>query len=262
MRHSSFAIRLSTAVVLLIGSLGTAPARAATVDVGDNSAPRSTNAVTHWNAIAVNTLIEFPPPAGGAPPALQVNLAMVQGAVYDAINAIEPRHQPYLLETRFAPTASKEAATATAAHHVLSSIVSSVPQRIPFPNRASVLETLDTEYAESLAALPDGLSRTEGIAAGEAAADAMIAAREGDGRFGPSPWVASTAVGHWQPLVNPDGAQILDPAAWVAGVRPFLLESSSQFRTNGPNAFTSSAWAADFNEVKALGSEKSSVRTP
>jgi hypothetical protein len=125
-----------------------------------------------------------------------------------------------------------------------------------------VLETLDTQYAESLAALPDGLSRTEGIAAGEAAADAMIAAREGDGRFGPSPWVASTAVGHWQPLVNPDGAQILDPAAWVAGVRPFLLESSSQFRTNGPNAFTSSAWAADFNEVKALGSEKSSVRTP
>jgi hypothetical protein len=262
MRHSSFAIRLSTAVVVLIGSLGTAPARAATVDVGDNSASRSTNAVTHWNAIAVNTLIEFPPPAGGAPPALQVNLAMVQGTVYDAINAIEPRHQPYLLETRFAPTASKEAATATAAHHVLSSIVSSVPQRIPFPNRASVLETLDTEYAESLAALPDGLSRTEGIAAGEAAADAMIAAREGDGRFGPSPWVASTAVGHWQPLVNPDGAQILDPAAWVAGVRPFLLESSSQFRTNGPNAFTSSAWAADFNEVKALGSEKSSVRTP
>jgi hypothetical protein len=62
--------------------------------------------------------------------------------------------------------------------------------------------------------------------------------------------------------VNPDGAQILDPTAWVAGVRPFLLESSSQFRTDGPNALTSSTWAADFNEVKALGSEKSTVRTP
>src|SRR5438132_1147317 len=217
MRHSSFAIRLSTAVVLLIGSLGTAPARAATVDVGDNSAPRSTNAVTHWNAIALNTLIEFPPPAGGAPPALQVNLAMVQGAVYDAINAIEPRHQSYLLEARFAPTASKEAAAATAAHDVLSSIVSSVPQRVSFPNRASLLETLDTEYTASLAALPHNPSTTEGIAAGEAAADAMIAAREGDGRFGLSPWDGNAAGGHWQPQVNPDGSQILDPAAWVAG---------------------------------------------
>src|SRR5438270_6407074 len=174
MRLSSFTIRLSSAVVLLIGSLGTMPARAATVDVGGNSGASSANAVTHWNAIATSTLIEFPPPAGGAPPALQVNLAMVQGAVYDAINAIEPRHQPYLLETRFAPTASKEAATATAAHDVLSSIVSSVPQRVSFPNRASLLETLDTEYTASLAALPDGLSRAEGIAAGEAAADAMI----------------------------------------------------------------------------------------
>jgi hypothetical protein len=148
MRHSSFAIRLITGVVLLIGPLGTTPARAATVDEGGNSATLSTNAVTHWNRIATSTLIEFSPPAGGAPPALQVNLAMVQGAVYDAINAIEPRHQPSLLETRFAPTASKEASAATAAHHVLSSIVSSVPARISFPNRASLLETLDAEYAE------------------------------------------------------------------------------------------------------------------
>src|SRR5215216_1650856 len=80
------------------------------------------NEVTHWNEIAISTLLAFPPLAGGAPPAQQINMAMTQGAVYDAVNAIEPRHQPYLLEDRF-ESGSKEAATATAAYRVLSNIV-------------------------------------------------------------------------------------------------------------------------------------------
>jgi hypothetical protein len=91
------------------------------------------------------------------------------------------------------------------------------------------------------------------MAAGEAAAEAMIAARQNDGRFGPSQWVPSSAKGHWEPLLTPAGAPILDPTAWVGGVTPFLLESSSQFRTEGPDALTSTEYAADFNEVKALG---------
>src|SRR5882724_2098819 len=57
------------------------------------------NEVAHWNQIATDTLAAFPPAAGGAPNALQVNMGMTQGAVYDAINAIEPRHRPYLLAT-------------------------------------------------------------------------------------------------------------------------------------------------------------------
>jgi hypothetical protein len=188
---------------------------------------------------------------------------MVQGAVYDAVNAIASNHRrPYLLEGRFASTASKEVAAATAAYRVLSSIVSTVPQTIPFPNRQDLLQALDSEYETSLAALPDGAVKTEGIAAGNAAADAMIAAREGDGRFGPSPWVPNDDPGHWQPLLNPDGTQMLDPTPWVGGVRPFLIESSSQFRTDGPLALSSAAWAVDFNEVKALGSMNSTARTP
>jgi hypothetical protein len=238
------------------------PARAETAGAAlDSHAATQANELTNWNRIATTTLVEFPPAASGAPPALQVNLAMVQGAVYDAVNAIEPRHQPYLLQTRFAGTGSTEAAAATAAHRVLSSIVSTVPPSIPFPNRASLLETLETEYGTSLAALPDGPSKTEGIAAGTAAADAMIAAREDDGRFGPSPWVPNDDPGHWRPLLNPDGTQMLDPTPWVGGVRPFLIESASQFRTDGPRALTSAGWAADFNEVKALGSENSTART-
>jgi hypothetical protein len=217
------------------------------------------NEVTHWNEIATTTLVAFPPRATG--PALQINMAMTQGAVYDAVNAIEPRHyRPYLLNRRFA---------ATAAYRVLSNIVSTVPANIPFPNRASLLQSLASDYATSLAAIPNTPFKIQGIAAGNAAADAMITARHGedfcpcaDGRFGPSPWVPNYEPGHWQPLLNPDGTPQLDPVAWVANVQPFLIQSPSQFCTDGPNALTSTAYADDFNEVKALGSINSATRTP
>ena len=219
------------------------------------------NEVTHWNKVATDTLVVFPAPAGGAAPALQVDMAMTQGAVYDAVNAIEPRHRPYLLGTPFVSTASKDAATATAAYRVLSNIVSTVPATIAFPNRAALLTSLATEYAASLAAVPVGASKDAGVAAGTAAADAMLAARASDGRFGPSPWVSNTSPGHWQPLLNPDGSLQLDPTAWVANVKPFLLRNSSQFRTEGPQSLGSIAYASDVNEVKALGPSTGSTRT-
>ena len=213
------------------------------------------NAVTHWNEIATSTLVLMPAPAGGAPSALQVNMGMTQGAVYDAINAITPKHhRPYLLKRRFSARASEEAAAGTAAYAVLSNIVSTVPESIPFPNRDALLESLRAQYATSLDAIPDTPVKTQGIAAGNAAADAMIAARKDDGRFGPSQWVPNSDPGHWQPLL-PNGTSPLDPTPWVGGVRPFLLKSSSQFRTAGPNALTSAAYTADFNEVKALGGD-------
>jgi hypothetical protein len=222
------------------------------------------NEVTRWNLIAASTLIALPGPAGGAPPAAQVNMGMVQGAVYDAVNAIGPKHyRPYLLHRRFGAKASKEAAAATAAYRVLSSIVSTVPASIPFPTRASVLQSLASQYAASLEAIRDSRFKAQGIAAGNAAAHAMIAARRNDGRFGPSQWVPNSAPGHWQPLVDPTtGQPILDPTPWVGGVKPFLMRSSSQFRTAGPLALGSAAYAAEFNEVKAIGSTNSATRTP
>jgi hypothetical protein len=145
---------------------------------------------------------------------------------------------------------------------VLSNIVSTVPASISFPTRASVLQSLASQYAGSLSAIPDSPFKAQGVAAGNAAAEAMIAAREGDGRFGPSQWVPNSAPGHWQPLVNPaTGQPILDPTPWVGGVKPFLMQSSSQFRTAGPLTLGSAAYAAEFNEVKALGSINSTVRT-
>jgi hypothetical protein len=220
------------------------------------------NEVTHWNRIATNTLVAFPGPAA-APTTVHINLAMTEGAVYDAVNAITPKHhRPYLLKRRFGATASNEAAVATAAYRVLSHIVSTVPASIPFPSRASLLQSLALEYAHSLAPIPDTPFKRMGINAGNAAAEAMIAARQGDGRFGPSQWVPLVGPGYWQPLLNPDGTPMLDPTPWVGGVRPFLLQSPSQFRTAGPLPLTSAAYAAEFNEVKALGSANSVVRTP
>ncbi|MEP7202784.1 MAG: vanadium-dependent haloperoxidase [Ilumatobacteraceae bacterium] len=215
------------------------------------------NAVTDWNRIATSTLVQIPGPASGAPPALQINLGMTQGAVYDAVNAITPtrhRHRPYLLKKRFSEGASGEAAVATAAYRVLSDIVSTVPASISFPNREALLLSLATQYDTSLAAIPNSKSKKRGIGAGNAAADAMIAARQDDGRFGASQWAPNSAAGHWHPLL-PNGTSPLDPTPWVGGVKPFLLQSSSQFRTSGPDDLTSDAYAADFNEVKALGGD-------
>lgn len=216
------------------------------------------NEVAKWNEIATRTLSEFPPAAG----VIHLNMAMSQGAVYDAVNSIERTHRPYLLWTRFHRRASTDAAAATAAYRVLSDIVASVPATVPFANRTALLDRLAADYATTLAAMPDTRWRARGIAAGDAAAAAMLVARRGDGRFAASPWVPSSAPGHWQPLLNPDGTPMLDPTPWIGEVRPFLIESSSQFRTAGPPALSSAAWARDFNEVKALGSVASTVRTP
>ena len=231
--------------------------------VGASAAPPATadaTAVMQWNVIAVSTLTGFPGPgipgpAGGAPPASQINMGMVQGAVYDAVNAITPKHhRPYLLKKRFANTASDEAAVATAAYLVLKNIVETVPQTITFPNRATLLATLASQYEAALNAIPDSLFKDQGIAAGTAAAQAMIDARKDDGRFGPSQFVPNANPGFFDP-VAPNGTTVLDPTPWVGGVEPFLMRSSSQFRSAGPLALNSAAYAAEVNEVKALGGD-------
>ena len=244
----------TVAVGALIGALGVIGASAAP------PADADATAVTQWNLIAVNTLAGLPQPAGGAAPSSQINIGMVQGAVYDAVNAITPKHhRPYLLKRRFGNTASDEAAVAAAAYLVLKDIVATVPQSISFPTREAVLASLDTQYNASTNAIPDSPFKDMGVAAGTAAAQAMIDARQGDGRFGPSQWVPDSTAGHWDP-VAPNGTTVQDPTPWVGGVEPFLMQSSSQFRSPDPPALTSAAYAADVNEVKAIGGD--GVGTP
>jgi hypothetical protein len=204
------------------------------------------NAVTDWNLIASNSIVAT---AGQPPPVSVLHFAMVQGAVYDAVNAIDRGYQPYLVQPPSNPTDSKEAATAAAAFHVLVGL---------FPGQVGTLQPLYDAY---IAALPDNLpgSKAAGIAIGEATANAMLINRMNDGRFGPSPTPHPIAPGIWR-RTPPNFAN--DPAPWVGNVRPFLVPSAGMLRTDGPNPLTSAEYAEDFNEIKELGSLTSITRTP
>ena len=139
---------------------------------------------------------------------------------------------------------------ATAAHDVLVGLIPALPQ--PIRDRIGAL------YSDFLEGIDNGLRKEAGIAAGAAAAKAMLADRVDDGRYVPFELEEGDDPGEWRPDLPAFGT---DPNAWVAFVRPFTLKSSSQFRTEGPNALTSRAYAREFNEVKELGSASSTARS-
>jgi hypothetical protein len=201
--------------------------------------------VLEWNVNAIAAISNpngaTPPGLGQPPPLAPIQIAIVHSAIYDAVNAIDPTHEPYLPGLDAPSSASKAAAVATAAHHVL---VGLVPASLP-----QVTASLDAQYATSLAKIPDGAAKTQGIEVGADAAAAMLANRAGDGRFGSRTFVIGTEPGEWV-LVPPLNANVF---AWVADVRPFALRSASQFRTEGPPALTSRQYAIEFNEVKRIG---------
>jgi hypothetical protein len=211
------------------------------------SAPARADTVTDWNTTAFAALTA-PPPAGAGqtPPVSTIHLAMVHGAVYDAVNAIDRRYRPYLTAPNAERWYSMDAAAATAAYRVLASILPAQE-----PKFASL-------YAASLAGIPDGKAKDGGIAVGESAAQAMLLARTNDGRFGPFRFTPGTAPGQWRPVLP---LFVNDPNAWVKDVRPFMIRSASDFRTDGPNALTSDEYAAEFDEVKSLGSATSATRS-
>ena len=203
------------------------------------------NEVTKWNEIAVGT-VNSQPALMSAPPAGAVFVAMVQGAVYGAVNAADRHGRPYLVDRSY-PKASADAAAATAAYHVLNTL---------FPGSAA---TLLTAYTASLAAIPAGDGKAQGIEVGELAAAAMLA--EGHNSAVPIPCTFGTGgIGVWQPLPGATGP-MCDPTVWVASAKPFLLESPSQFRTPGPYAVDSPEYAADYAEVKSIGKIDSVTRT-
>jgi hypothetical protein len=204
------------------------------------------NEVTKWNEIAVNT-INAQPPLTSAPNAGAVFVAMVQGAVYGAVNAVDRHGRPYLVDRSY-PKASSDAAAATAGFRVLDSLFS-----------ATHHAALQAAYDASLASIPNGASEEQGIEVGAMAADAMLA--EGhDGRTVIGCTFGSGLAGVWQPLAGPTGP-LCDPTVWVGNAKPFVVKSPSQFRTAGPFPLTSSEYAAELNEVKLIGAIDSSTRT-
>jgi len=150
------------------------------------------DAVTDWNAIASNSIVVT---AAQPPPVSVLSFAIVQGAVYDAVNAIDRSYQPYLPEPPSNPTDSKEAAAATAAYYVLVGF-----DDLPglFPTQQT---TLQPQYDAYIAALPDDPpgSKANGVTIGEATARTMLTNRENDGRFGPPPVLYPPAPGIWRP---------------------------------------------------------------
>jgi PAP2 superfamily len=224
-----------------------------------SAAQPGTNEAIEWNAIASTAIMTT---AAQPPHAAVISMAMVQGAVYDAVNAIDGGYQPYLVKPAANPGDSKEAAAATAAFRVLVGFPERTPPLVGLvPTQRPALQPL---YDASLANVPDGDSETRGIAVGEAAAAAMLTDRLGDGRGGSFVFVPGSDPGDWRlgPPQGTAGIVARDPAPWVGSVRPFLVPNVEMLRSKGPNDLTSDAYAADFAQVKRLGSLTSTKRTP
>lgn len=206
-----------------------------------SSAMARADVVLDWNAITVNTI-------SGQNPFAQARFAAItQAAVFEAVNAITGDYEPYLGTITAPPGASAEAAAVAAAHAVL---------RNYFPDGAA---TLDAARASSLAAIADGQAKDDGIAVGEAAAAALIAARASDGSAPPELYAPPSAnPGEWQTTPGcPAGGGIL--LHW-RNVTPFAVQSSDQFRSVPPPALTSEQYRKDYDEVRRVGELDSTER--
>jgi PAP2 superfamily len=200
--------------------------------------------VLEWNRHATNELIVT---AGQAPPVAALHLAIVHGAIYDAVNAIDGDFEPYLVAPPAEPWYSEDAAAAAAAHEVLVWLL---------PGRTS---QLDGYLDASLASIPDGPSKEGGKAVGEAAGQAMISARTDDGRFGDTSFTEGFDAGEWRALAAGLAGNNLK---WIGDVKEFLVPDAEMFATDGPLPLASDAYAAEFDQVKSLGSATSTTRTP
>ena len=242
------------ACVLAVAGLMLSTAQTARADV-----------VLEWNAIAVRTLTTQTPPVN---PFAQARFAaIIQLAVFEAVNAITGEYESYL-GSAVAPArapiiapagASAEAAAIAAAHAVLVNY---------FPGSAA---TLDAARDASLAALPSGAAKANGISTGLAAAAAVIAERVGDGSspltFSLPP---SLAAGTWEmtPGCPRDaGGNYLGGmfANW-GDLRPFgvvppaMGHWADAFLPPPPPALTSNQYTKDYNEVKPVGAASSTER--
>jgi hypothetical protein len=192
---------VAAALVLLAGLVG-GPLPMASATPSDRSS--DAKVISDWNAIALSTL------AGDTTKAPQESLlyvGFVQAAVYNAVVGIDGRYEPYRFHAHAPRHASAQAAAAAAAHRVLTT-------------------SLDAAYATSLAAIPDGPAKTDGIAFGELAADRLIQQRVGDGRNAPITFTQPPAPGVWRPT-PPAFASMAVP--WMGFVTPLLLRSGAQF---------------------------------
>lgn len=212
-----------------------------------DSAVGSVDEAIQWNKTLL-TIVRTP----GAQPATvhpTRSFAVMHAAIYDAVNAIDATHKPYLVRVEHvSPHASQEAAAAAAAHETLITL---------YPTFQT---TLDQQYEQSLAQIPDSADKTTGIDVGRAVALAILTLRSDDGSAAaPIPFVFGNAPGDYQstpPNFPPQPVFTHWPR-----VTPFALERAKQFRLGPPPALTSAEYTAVFNEVKSLGIANSTAAT-
>jgi len=226
--HHRAGRRAATALLLSLTLISAAPAAATPPPGAANAA-----VITTWNQIAVNTVT-----ATGASPAAFNYFAFVHLAMYNAVVGITGEYELYRWD-KHAPTgASPEAAAAAAAHRVLSNY---------FPAAAT---NLDAQLVASLAQVPDGGAQDKAISYGVRAANHIIALRMNDGRHAAVVVPVADAPGEWSP--TPPGFAPF-ASAWLGGVTPIALQSTSQFAPGPPPALDSAEYLADLAEVRAIG---------
>lgn len=200
--------------------------------------------VTDWSLIATQAVVTKGGRAGA------VEFAIVQAAVFDAVNSIDRRYAAYKVDrASLGRGASPEAAAAAAAHRALVGL---------FPEQSV---TLDAAYASSLAKLPNDARKTRGIALGEEVASVILALRANDGRDAAvPPYVFGYGPGVYQQTTPfpPTGQPI---NTFLPGVTPMVISSPFTFRVYGPPGLTSARYTRDLAEVRKWGSLNSTVRT-
>jgi hypothetical protein len=200
--------------------------------------------VTEWDAVGSQAFTA----AGLGPAEGHVIFGYVAVAVYDAVQAIEGDHRPFAVRLAAPKGASTQAAVATAAQRVLAHYL---------PAQAPTI--LDPALTTSLAKIPEGRAKNDGVAVGRTVADRLIALRAGDGFRAP---VTHTAPNPPIPGVWLPTATTPPIGTYLGGMKPLALQSAGQFRPSGPPALGSRQWADEYNEVKEIGSRTSTTRTP
>jgi hypothetical protein len=199
-------------------------------------------------------------------------LAMVQIAIHDALNTIEPRYERYADSGNAPIGSSMNAAIASAAQNALFGTIN--VGALPFPGfgtpalQSAALAQVDSSYNAVLAGIPDDLSKNDGIAVGAAAADAIVTLRNSDHATNFVTYTPGTNPGDWQPTPNPIPFDPAAPADHLPAVlpgwgqvTPFSIRRGDQFEPAGPPRLSGPQYARDYNEVKAIGQKNSAIRT-
>jgi hypothetical protein len=197
--------------------------------------------IANWNRVAAQTV-----PGN---PAAFLNYSFVHLAMYNAVVGITGEYELYQWDEIGPAKASPEAAAAVAAHRILMTYFGSNP---------TVAATLDVELAASLAGVPDGVRKNQGIKYGVRAADRIIALRANDGRFAVVNVPVGDSAGEWRPT-PPTGAAFAVP--WLGGVTPLVLDSLTQLDPGPPPAIGSQQYREDLEEVRLDGASVSATRT-